>query len=276
MATYRARPCPNCNYYLGFTVAKPLSKTSEVSVSGFCLNCGYRLPMHAIVRGTKTAPPSSTKRRSHAPGAKNRSDKNSPPHKRGSDSEQKAVGSLPPNRYAIDLRVIGQELEKLQLRNFNLECAGGAYWVWARKESPTPAETSLARGEQGSLIFWKRIGRNDLRQPKTDRVALSSPNSRRYRYEPADIERIDRAGKARRQTGSGITDGHSLSQLLRTLGALVSQRGQRLLCITWHDISIGVVVETPQGRRELDVFRHDNLYDCWVKLYLRRANRVPI
>jgi hypothetical protein len=54
---------------------------------------------------------------------------------------------------------------------------------------------------------------------------------------------------------SGITDGHSLSQLLRTIGALVSQRGERLLGISWEELSVSIVVQIARGRRELDVFR---------------------
>jgi hypothetical protein len=35
-----------------------------------------------------------------------------------------------------------------------------------------------------------------------------------------------------------------------------------------------MVVETPRGKKEIDVFRPDNLYDLWVKMYLRRDNRA--
>jgi len=35
-----------------------------------------------------------------------------------------------------------------------------------------------------------------------------------------------------------------------------------------------VVIETPHGRKEIDVFRPDNLYDLWVRMYLKRDNRA--
>ena len=88
-----------------------------------------------------------------------------------------------------------------------------------------------------------------------------------------DIERMEYESKSRRRK-STITDGHSLSQLLRTVGAVVGQRRERLLGISWQDFSISIVVETTQGQRQIDVFRPDNLYDLWVRMYLRRDNRA--
>jgi hypothetical protein len=61
---------------------------------------------------------------------------------------------------------------------------------------------------------------------------------------------------------------------LRTVGDLVNQRGERLLGIAWQELSVSVVVETPNGRKEIDVFRPDNLYDLWVRMYLKRDNRA--
>ena len=63
-------------------------------------------------------------------------------------------------------------------------------------------------------------------------------------------------------------------QLLRTVGAVIGQRRERLLGISWQDFSISVVVETTQGQRQIDVFRPDNVYDLWVRMYLRRDNRA--
>jgi hypothetical protein len=85
---------------------------------------------------------------------------------------------------------------------------------------------------------------------------------------------MDLAARIHREPRSGFANGHSLSQLLRTVGSLAYQRNQRLLAISWRDISICVVIETAQGKREIEVFRPDNLYDIWVRMYLRRENRA--
>ena len=59
-------------------------------------------------------------------------------------------------------------------------------------------------------------------------------------------------------------------------GDLVDQNSERLLGIAWQDLSVGVVIEKPQGRKEIDVFRPDNLYDLWVRMYLKRDNRASL
>jgi hypothetical protein len=258
MPTYRARSCPQCNFYIGVTVTDPLPARSEASVNGLCLNCGYNIPVRAVVLGKKKVPRLKSHQR-RSPLAPRRSQR---PEARRESREQSAleIAASRCRHYAVELRAIGQELEILQHNNFNLECRGASYFVWPTNNSAEPPETSSSPQKEGRL-------KNLLK-----RVRLFSHKTP-YRYEPADIDRIDRAGKAKRRPGAGITDGHRLSQLLRTLGRLVSLRGQKLLAISWQDVSISVVIETPRGR-QLHVYPRDHLYDCWVKCYLQRAGRA--
>src|SRR5690349_11824438 len=55
MSKYRARFCPNCNYFVGFAVAKRLVPGSTASLINFCLNCNYKLPVRTIIRGNGPA-----------------------------------------------------------------------------------------------------------------------------------------------------------------------------------------------------------------------------
>ena len=55
---------------------------------------------------------------------------------------------------------------------------------------------------------------------------------------------------------------------------MIGQKGERLLGISWQELSVSTVVETTEGRKEIDVFRPDNLYDLWVRMFLRRDNRA--
>jgi hypothetical protein len=61
---------------------------------------------------------------------------------------------------------------------------------------------------------------------------------------------------------------------MRSVGDLIGQKGERLLGISWQELSVSTVVETAEGRKEIDVYRPDNLYDHWVKMFLRRDNRA--
>jgi hypothetical protein len=178
-----------------------------------------------------------------------------------------------PFDYARDLRAIGQDLEQLRLMRFNLEYAGGTYLVWPRSHfADTQPRTSILASRRLRKL-WQR--RNEPRSQAQEEYTTLDPlrRVRRYRYTKAEIDKIDHAGQARRRSGV-MADGHSVSQLLRTIGGVVSQRNQKLLGIAWQELSVSVVFESERGRREIDVFRLDHLYDLWVRMYLRRNNRV--
>ena len=272
MAKYRARVCPSCNYYVGYSVAKPPFKTDEVSVTSFCLNCSYKLPVHAIVRGASrvTSPlRRGLLRLATAPLTQKKTNVLDP-QSRFDGAEKPML----PQSYARHLRAIGQDLERLRLANFNLECQGDAYAVWARSKSGGLDYGSPSLMRKGR--FQKLWGNSA--QPRTkgqDEHFSLFPlrRTKRFRYSLLDIDRIEQKRKGRRQS-SGATDGHRFPQLLRTLGALVSQRSERLLAISWQDLSVSIVVETAQGQREIHVFRPDDLYGLWVKMYLRRNHRI--
>jgi len=182
---------------------------------------------------------------------------------------------ISPTNYARHLRAIGQDLENLHLSAFNLEYTGDAYLVWLRPDEQSDANNPLSRVSKNRL---QKLWRNKtLPRPvghEEPYVLASSQIGRRLRYSVQELDRIEREQRARRRKQSGNADGHSLSQLMRTIGDLVGQKGERLLGIAWQELSIGVVVETVRGRKEIDVYRPDNLYDHWVRMYLKRDNRA--
>ncbi|HSK31731.1 MAG TPA: hypothetical protein VLA17_17350 [Candidatus Limnocylindria bacterium] len=189
-----------------------------------------------------------------------------------------AMGTgMSPQNYARHLRVIGQDLENIQLDNFNLECAGDSYLVWVKSDESHDTGLPLLRvGKSRLQKLWriKLLSRTMAREESyADAHARSA---KRLRYSAEELERMEREQCARRRRQSGAADGHTLSQLLRTVGDLVSRRSERLLGISWQPLSISIVVETPQGRKEIDVFRPDNLYDLWVRMYLRRDQRASL
>jgi hypothetical protein len=70
----------------------------------------------------------------------------------------------------------------------------------------------------------------------------------------------------------GLSERSRLSQLLRTVGEQVYTSGQRMLAIAWRQRQISIVVQNAAGRCTMDVLRSDNLYDLWVRMYLKRSN----
>jgi hypothetical protein len=273
MSKYRARLCPNCDYFVGFAVAQQRASASQLPITNFCLNCNYKLPVYSIVRGVRS-PNKQTRRgklrlvQGVAPSSS--AGRLAPAPSMGMDT------GIGPQDYARHLRVIGQDLENIQLDTFNLECAGDAYLVWVRSDGGHEGGHPLLGAGKGRLLqkLWRnRIPSHTVAREEsyTDSHAQTG---KRLRYSVADLDRMERGQRTHRRQQSGAADGHSLSQLLRTVGDLVGRKGERLLGISWQALSISMVVETPQGRKEIDVFRPDNLYDLWVKMYLRRDNRA--
>ena len=272
MAKYRARSCPRCNYYLGFSVTKSPGKSKETFITSFCLNCSYKLPINRVIRGIRRTTSPLRRAAFRLAAVTNRN------HTKGSEYHRQAEDTqapFSPLEYARHLRVIGQDLETLRLKAFNLECVEDAYLVWSPSGTAEGEDRDVARVSKNSLQkLWKKKA-----QPRShgheERFTLpSSLSTKRYRYSFGDIERMEYESRSHRRRRTSITDGHSLSQLLRTVGAVVGQRRERLLGISWQDFSISVVVETTQGQRQIDVFRPDNVYDLWVRMYLRRDNRA--
>ena len=184
---------------------------------------------------------------------------------------------ISPADYARHLRAIGQDLEALHLSQFNLEFTGDAYLVWVKSGDQVEKSKPLSRISKNRLqkLWRNRTPARAIGHEESYPVSASE-TGRRLRYTVQELDRIEREQRARRRHPSGSANGHSLSQLLRTVGDLVGQRSERLLGIAWQDLSVGVVIETPQGRKEIDVFRPDNLYDLWVRMYLKRDNRASL
>lgn len=271
MAHYRARHCPKCNYYLGFSMAKSPAKSKEISVTSFCLNCSYKLPINRIIRGIRRTTSPFRRAALRLASATNL-------EQTTSAEAQGQVGdvdkSFSPLDYPRHLRVIGQDLETFRFKTFNLECTGDAYLVWSSSVRADIEQNPLSRLSKNRLQkLWKNKPQPRSYGHEECFIPPSSLPTKRYRYSIRDIERMEYESRSRRRKSS-ITDGHSLSQLLRTVGAVIGQRRERLLGISWQDFSISVIVETMQGQRQIDVFRPDNLYDLWVKMYLRRDNRA--
>jgi hypothetical protein len=64
-----------------------------------------------------------------------------------------------------------------------------------------------------------------------------------------------------------------LSQLLRTVGAYVGQKRARLLKISWNGASIVLIYETSSQRLANEELTVSDLYDVWVRMYMKRADR---
>jgi hypothetical protein len=271
MSKYRARHCPNCHYFVGFAVGRRRGRA--VTLINFCLNCNYKLPMHTIVRGVRKPPRGSQQRTTlRLVGGTRELAETALADRKWNKTMDMRISAAD---YSRHLRAIGQDLENLHLSAFNLEYVGDAYLVWVRSDEQAENPNPLFRISKNRLqkLWRNKTPPRPIGQEEPYPISTSQ-YGRRLRYSVQELDRIEREQRARRRQQSGSADGHSLSQLMRTVGDLISRRGERLLGIAWQELSVSIVVETPYGRKEIDVFRPDNLYDLWVRMYLKRDNHA--
>jgi hypothetical protein len=269
MFKYRARLCPKCSYYVGFSTPVQAAKGGRVAVTNFCLNCNYKLPVQGVFRGTgklnrlaRRASLRLVPREGLAAEA-------------AESVQPQTEVRINPSDYASHLRAIGQDLENLHLAAFNLECSGTDYLVWVRTDNQSDSSNPIFRISRSRLQkLWRNKPQPMVLGQEESYTLPSAQIGQRLRYSVQELDRIEREQRARRRHRNGTADGHSLAQLMRTVGYTIGQKGERLLGISWQELSVSTVVETAEGRKEIDVFRPDNLYDLWVGMFLRRDNRA--
>jgi hypothetical protein len=169
--------------------------------------------------------------------------------------------------YSQMLRPIGQALEALGIQSFELSMDDNDFVVHGRQ----PIKTAAADAQPSLKRLWRLLWNDDEKsapQPSSERVEL--------RYSPEDIDRLDAEGRAKRGASGGAQEAHSLSQILRAAGSFVDQRNGRLLDIRKEGASIAVAYESPLKTRLSEQFTVSELYDLWVKMYLKRGGRPEL
>ena len=163
------------------------------------------------------------------------------------------------------LRPVGQMLEPLQIESFSLKVEGQGVAVYAQKhEMPQPAQAVSLK------VSWQ-IFRRRKAEPAQEPQPSSGTLEIHYTYE--DIARLDDVGQRKRTGASGSAEAHTLSQILRAVGAFVDQKQGRLLVVTKDGQEISIEYESALKRPLNEKFTVASLYDYWVKMYLRRRER---
>ena len=84
---------------------------------------------------------------------------------------------------------------------------------------------------------------------------------------------MDTEGQTKRKGAGGSPEAHTLSQILRAVGAFVDQKQGRLLGVTIEGQDIAIEYDSALKRTLVEKFTVASLYDYGVKMYLRRRAR---
>jgi len=165
--------------------------------------------------------------------------------------------------YAKELRVVGQALEKFKFTAFKFERREGIYTIRGTASADLAATFSI-------IQFVRDIVRGGRSKRKSNQPLELS-------YSQTEIENLDAQERAKRADSDKLPDPYSISQILRGVGAFLDHRQVvALLTINYQDRWVTVVFKSVDGDTQQEKQDLDYFYDYWVKMYLRRSNRVKV
>ena len=177
--------------------------------------------------------------------------------------------------YAQPLRAIGQALETLNVQTFELERAGEAYWIRGAATVSDSDQTTRGVSPEKLRSIWGDMADQKSMLTSAPRTKSATATSRiDLNYTLKDVERLEMKAGRNVVNRPQLADPSSLSQLLRCIGAYLTQKLARLLKLTWAGDFLSVEYETSLGNRMQETLATSELYDLWVRMYLQRANRL--
>ena len=166
--------------------------------------------------------------------------------------------------FARRLRALGQALEKFGFSAFDLELRSGTYLV---KGMGIPCDNPK--------FSFSRFVR-DLVRGAAAQAPLSCLDSVvDLRFSHQEVEHFDLRGRTKRENANKMPDPYSISQILRGAGSYLDNRDvTQWICISLKGKWVTLAYETAQGQLQRSQQDLEYFYDYWVKMYLRRSNRV--
>ena len=166
--------------------------------------------------------------------------------------------------FAHGLRALGQAIERFSFSAFDLELRSGTYLVKG---------TAIATDKH--KFSFPRFVRMLLRGSRSKATLTCDANRVDLRFSQEDIDQYELRGKTKRQQAGGMPDPYSVSQILRGAGSYLDNRDvTKLVGISLKGKWVTVSYETIEGRLEQAQQDLEYFYDYWVKMYLRRSNRI--
>ena len=146
------------------------------------------------------------------------------------------------------------------MESFSLTMESDTVIVRGRKHRHQAVDNLSQRG------FWQLFRSN--RAAEVDQW-----ESVELRYTPEQLSHMDDEGRSKRGN-LGSPDAHSASQIIRAVGAFVDQKQARLMSVRKDEEQIEIEYESPLKGRVTENFTVATLYEYWVRMYLKRSNRL--
>lgn len=178
--------------------------------------------------------------------------------------------------YEQILRAIGQGLEALSVRAFDLEVDGNKYIIRGNSETFKKEKIPKASGSKHAIHnLWSKSQTQSSRRTPPGKFS-SSFVFLGMQFTPEEIDRLERQGQALRFDWESSPNAQRLSQILRTVGAYVDHKGGRLLRVSRRNQWVTIWYRSPLGGERVEEFSRFNLYDLWVHMYKQRRHPIGI
>ena len=162
--------------------------------------------------------------------------------------------------YAKELRALGQALEARHVVALDLVAVADVYAIRAKAHLSKGGKLTIGK-------LWSAITGNDEGKTGIQTVDL--------RYSLEDIMKLDRLGRSKRTDPQGTPNPNTLSQVLRSAGSYLDLREHSsLIGISVHERWVTIRYQSADGQAQETRETIDHFYDYWVKMYLRRSQRL--
>ena len=163
---------------------------------------------------------------------------------------------MPTNAQSHGLRVIGQELEKRKVIDFEVFSTSDGYRV--RGEMP-PEPVDAPPPATG--FFRKLFNRQADEAALQAQAAPPQPVAWEQEYSWSDIEQLDDEYRTQRRGVSGSPNDYATSQILRVVGAFVEHKHRTMAEVTRKGPFLKIGHEGHRGDRQTDAYKYADLYD---------------
>lgn len=170
-----------------------------------------------------------------------------------------------PLSYAQSLRVIGQMLDALRIASFSIAVDADDIVV----RDKTRNRSQLTPREKA---FLARLHSSHAAAQAQENARKLAAGILEWRVTRADLEGLEREGRAKRRDDDLTPESHSLPQILRVVGGIVDQKRGRLISISKDDQVVILDYCSSSGQKTCEEYTLPTLYDFWVRMYKRRAS----
>lgn len=168
--------------------------------------------------------------------------------------------------YATLLRPIGQMLEGLRIDSFAVKPDRDGFVI----RDKTRNRAQLTPRER-AFLAQLHLG-HTASLDKGDALRLAA-GVFEWHVTESDVERLERQGREKRRDDAHAPDSHSVSQVLRVIGAILDQKRGQMSCVSKDEQVITLEYELPGGRMASEQYDGPTLYDFWVRMYKKRIVR---